>query len=198
MYAIEKLNEGFQNEIYKIKSQKGEYCLRISKRNSPKHVQYEIDILRCLTDLPVINLQSVNGEYIFSVSGKTAILYSYIDGEIKHNNTDEELRIAGAFLADFHNSCHDIGYLETRFEYYNLSEQIIEEHKNIINDSLIPYREFLPEIIAGLSLNILSKKLPSGPIHVDLGPKNVLWKDGELAAVLDFDNAYNGPRVLDI
>ncbi len=79
IYSFHKLNEGFQNTIYKIESERGDYCLRISKRNSREHVQYEIDVLLTLKNLPVIQLQSVDGDYIFSVDGKTVILYSYVE-----------------------------------------------------------------------------------------------------------------------
>ena len=198
IYSIEKLNEGFQNTIYKIESWKWTYCLRISKRNTKKHVQYEIDILQCLKDLPVIKLQSIDGKYIFSVKGKVAILYSFIDGIIRENNTPEELNTVGKFLAKFHNQCKNIKYSGVRSELYSLPDRAIKEHQLYIHKMNISYTELLPGIISELRKNILSDLHPSGPIHVDFGPKNTLWKNGELAAVLDFDNAYKGPYILDI
>lgn len=193
-----KLNEWFQNIIYKIESKKGEYCLRISKRNSREHVQYEIDILRSLKNLPVIQLHSVDDDYIFSVDGKTAILYEYIDGTINLDNTIQELYLAGKFLGDFHIQASHIPYSRHRFEFYDLPDETIQKYIQCIDDSGLSYRELLPEILSELKENNLSDALLSWPIHVDFGPKNVLWKDGKIAAVLDFDNAYRGPYILDI
>lgn len=147
IYSIHKLNEGFQNTIYKIESQKGDYCLRISKRNSKKHVQYEVDILECLRNFPVIKLQRVGGEYIFSVEGKAAILYLYIDGDFKENNTLKELNIGGEFLGEFHNECTDIKCPRDHFEFYNLSDRMIQEYSTYIADVDIPHKELLPKIV---------------------------------------------------
>ncbi len=161
-------------------------------------MQYEVDILECLRNFPVIKLQRVGGEYIFSVEGKAAILYLYIDGDFKENNTLKELNIGGEFLGEFHNECTDIKCPRDHFEFYNLSDRMIQEYSTYIADVDIPHKELLPKIVWELTDNTLSHEQPSGPIHVDFGPKNTLWKNGKLVAVLDFDNAYNGPYILDI
>ena len=44
----------------------------------------------------------------------------------------------------------------------------------------------------------IPKNLPSGPIHVDIKPENVLVNKGEVTGVLDFDNTYIGPYIIDI
>ena len=198
IFSFQKLNEGFQNIIYKIESGKGLYCLRVSKRNSPKHVQYEIDIVQSLQTLPTIRLQKIHNQYIFSLEGKTAILYSYIDWEIAEDNTLEELVEVGGFLADFHNLCGHITCPEDRIQLYDLPEWKISEYQKIILEGQIPYTEMLPEITRELRENRLSDNLPSGPIHADLWPRNILWHGGKIVAVLDFDNAYHGPYILDI
>lgn len=198
IYSFCKLNEGFQNTIYKIESQKGDFCLRISKRDSKKHVQYEVSLLSYLKKIPVIRLQSVDGNYIFSIEGNTAILYSYIDGNLVEDNSLEELKIVGQFLGEFHSLCVKIKYPKDCFEFYSLPDKVILEHKNYIYSMNIPHKKLLSQIVSELRQNTLSDKQPSGPIHVDFGPKNTLWRDGTLVAVLDFDNAYNGPYILDL
>ena len=40
--------------------------------------------------------------------------------------------------------------------------------------------------------------LPSGIVHGDLFRDNVLWKDGEILALLDFESAFHGPFVYDL
>ncbi len=198
IYSVSKFNEWFQNIIYKIESKKWSYCLRVSKRNSPEHVKYEIDILWSLKNLPVIELESIDGEYIFSVEDKVAILYKYIDGCIQENNTPQELKIVGNFLGSFHISNQGVLCPIGHQELYNLSDKIIQKYQKYIYNSDVPNRELLPKVIAEIQTNRLSEMNPKGPIHVDFSPRNTLWNDGELAAVLDFDNAYHGPYILDI
>ena len=106
--------------------------------------------------------------------------------------------MVGAFLGDFHVQASEIQCPMHRFEFYNLPDETIEKYMKCINDSDVPYRELLPKIIRELKENGVSHENPTGPIHVDFGPKNTLWKDGRIAAVLDFDNAYSGPYILDI
>ena len=84
------------------------FNMEVNKLNAAYYsafTPYEIDILLNLKNLPVIKLQSVDCNYIFSVEGKTAILYLYIDGIVKENNNSEELNMLGKFLAEFHNQC---------------------------------------------------------------------------------------------
>jgi len=40
--------------------------------------------------------------------------------------------------------------------------------------------------------------LPSGIVHGDLFRDNVLWKAGQLSALLDFESAFHGPFVYDL
>ena len=42
------------------------------------------------------------------------------------------------------------------------------------------------------------RALPHGPIHADVKPENVLFRRGKLSGVIDFDNAYRGPLLLDL
>jgi len=41
-------------------------------------------------------------------------------------------------------------------------------------------------------------ELPSGIVHGDLFRDNVLWKDGTLRALLDFESAFHGPFMYDV
>lgn len=42
------------------------------------------------------------------------------------------------------------------------------------------------------------RSLPSGVVHGDLFRDNVLWENGELSALLDFESAFQGPFVYDL
>ena len=51
------------------------------------------------------------------------------------------------------------------------------------------YERFLP---------LRNPALPAGIVHGDLFRDNVLWCDGEIAALLDFESAFHGPLVYDL
>jgi Ser/Thr protein kinase RdoA (MazF antagonist) len=62
-------------------------------------------------------------------------------------------------------------------------------------------REFRKQydIVRKVLLSVrLPKGFPRGPIHVDIKPENVLVRQGKLVGVLDFDNSYVGPYLVDI
>jgi homoserine kinase type II len=51
------------------------------------------------------------------------------------------------------------------------------------------YARFLP---------LRSPELPAGIVHGDLFRDNVLWRSGDIAALLDFESAFHGPLVYDL
>ena len=82
--------------------------------------------------------------------------------------------------------------------FYDLPLAKIQRIKHEILASDIPYKEKIDDIAKELEAVSLNSHLPSGPIHVDVKPDNVLFEGDILSGVLDFDNAYIGPFILDV
>ncbi len=195
---VSHLNEGFQNTIYLIDASKGLFCLRIYNKNKKSHISYEVAVLDRIEGLKAPRPIKVNGNYIIRFNDKYAILYEYLPGKHLKRISEKQLIQVGEFLAEFHKKVRDFQWDGYRYEWYNIPDWKIKKYAAYSKKKKLKYIEFLPEIIRDLKKNRLDKRLPRGPIHVDLSVNNALFHEGELSGVLDFDNSYIGPFVLDL
>ncbi len=196
--SFSHFNEGFQNTIYKIRSTKGQFCLRIYNKNKKSHISYEIAVLDRLRGLKVPRLIRVKGSYLIRFNRKYAILYEYIKGDNPRRISEKHLEQVGEFLAEFHKRVNGFTWNKYRYEWYNVPDWEIKKYAAFSRKKKLKYLEFLPDIIKDLRANRLDERLPKGPVHVDLSAGNSIFHKGELNGVVDFDNSYIGPFILDI
>ncbi|NOX71387.1 MAG: phosphotransferase [Candidatus Micrarchaeota archaeon] len=195
---ISYLNKGFQNTIYLIDASKGFFCLRIYNKNKKAHISYEVSVLGLLKGMKVPEPVSVDGKRIIRFNDKYAILYKYIPGKHLKRVTEKQLMQIGEFLAEFHKRVRNFQWNKYRYKWYEIPDWKIRKYAAYSRKRKVKYIEYLPDVIKGLKANRLDERLPKGPIHVDLSINNVLFHNGELSGVLDFDNSYIGPFILDL
>jgi Ser/Thr protein kinase RdoA (MazF antagonist) len=191
-------NEGYQNIIYLINSSKGKYCLRISKRRSYNHVLFEAKVYEKLKYKFVPKIIKINGKLVFCFNKRPAILYEYIEGNIPKKIDTVLLEEIGKKTALMNLNLKNFVWNKRRFEFYNLTDSKIRIYKKFILRKKIKYLNLLPQIIYELKLNKPHSNLIKGAIHVDIGPKNVIVNKNKISAIIDFDNGYIGPLVLDL
>jgi aminoglycoside phosphotransferase (APT) family kinase protein len=156
-------------------------------RKSPT-IAEEFQLLRALRELglPVPNPRNLD---------KASAVFDYIDGaprfELEAGN--DTARVCAEQLVAIHKIDG------TRPEFAGLKDRV--EHVQWHYDNLRPQldesvRE--PEVRAVLGPMWPPPPVPSSLVHGDVWPGNLLWKDGELVAVIDWEDAGVGDPLYDV
>lgn len=195
-----KFRLGLINEKYYLKTTKGKFVVRISIRTK-QQLMFEVTLLRHIKSLPVIQLIDCGrGKYISTYKGRPCIVYKYIDGLLPNRITTTLIKQIGLFQGEFHRLGRNFRSHVQREPYtYNFSKTKVGNFNRLLQ-SQVP-KEFVKAyktVLATLSKVKLPRQLPTGPIHVDIKPENILTKRGKMVGVLDFDNSYIGPYVIDL
>jgi Ser/Thr protein kinase RdoA (MazF antagonist) len=198
IHSITFLKGGFQNTIYRIKSEKGDFCLRLANWHDKDHVLYEALLLARARGPNIPDIIKVRGSYVVKVGSYYGTLYRYIPGKHRTTFSKSQLIQLGKFLAQYHKRTKGFTWPKPRYEFYNIPDKKINLYVRVAKKAKLKYLNMLPGIVADLKHNRLNSNLPKGPIHVDIGPRNVLFYKGNLSGVLDFDNSYIGPLILDL
>lgn len=195
---IRRFKSGQVNESYYVKTGQGEYVLRIYRYKKEKEIAFETSLLGRLTGLPVPEIVPVRGKEIIKVGLYPAIIYKYIPGESLKSITLNQRKDVGKTLAEIHSRTKDFKWSGKRNEYYNFTSNKINLFSRTVAKSRIPLKGRFQEIKDDIIRYRLSLSLPNGGIHVDIKPENVLFYKGRLNGIIDFDNSYIGPLVLDL
>jgi homoserine kinase type II len=196
--SVQRYKQGLHNDTYHMKTSKGEFSLRVYNYKKPSQILFELAILEKLKGMKVPQLVRLNKGFIEKFNGKYVILYKYLPGDHLQQFSHEQLRDVGRFIGEYHQKCENFSWSKYRYQFYNLPDWKIKKFEQISRKAKLKYLDKLPAIIKDLKASRLSRSLPRGPIHVDIKPENVLFHKGKLSGVLDFDNAFIGPFILDL
>jgi homoserine kinase type II len=139
---------------------------------------------------------------VTSHAGKPAALYPFVEGSwICQSRVDaQRLERVGAAVARIHRAgSHYPGAPEDRFGPQALGERLAGVHAQA--DELPEHlRAALPSLEQTLSDAALrcADHPVIGVIHGDVFRDNVLWHEGQLSAVLDFESASRGSAAFDL
>jgi homoserine kinase type II len=133
-------------------------------------------------------------------AGKPFVVFPWVAGEILCLPRVDAQACArvGAALAGVHLASARVQQLGPgRFGPADMLERLARVEREAAGTALVAdvrrvqalSAEYVPARTAGL---------PSGIVHGDLFRDNVLWKDGEIQALLDFESAFHGPFVYDL
>ncbi|OHA15166.1 MAG: hypothetical protein A3G52_03490 [Candidatus Taylorbacteria bacterium RIFCSPLOWO2_12_FULL_43_20] len=195
---IKAFPKGNINESYFVDSELGSYVFRIYFHKQKKEIEDDLKLLRRLKGIPVPRPEVFKGGEIHKLGDKWVVLFSFLPGAHAKDFDINLLSEVGKFLGVFHKLSKKSKWRGPKTKFYGLTRSKIHEIKLVIEKTDIPHKKFFPEILGELEMNLIRRRLPEGPIHTDVKPENVLFKDGKLSGVLDFDNAYVGPLILDV
>jgi homoserine kinase type II len=192
------------NIACKIITSRGKYFLRLSPNESMKgrnraELLAEAEFLEHLykNGLPVS--EPVDNK-IISVNGINGYIREYDDGRALDNPTTKQARIFGQLIGKMHTVSS--GYITNnkRDHIWDLAttKQNLLEDKAIIENGCKGGKEFFGKLHGSLFAIDEPKRLPKGMIHEDLGKRHVLWKNGKISAIIDFDRCYYGYLVDDL
>jgi len=196
------------NIAYIIKTNKGEYFLRLSpygaRWRSKKEILAEIELINYLykNKFPIfVPLLARNNEPVISWRKHYGYIRRIIDGKAKLNPKTREVEIFGRALGFLHKLIKNYRTRYKRNHIWDLKQtrKYFEEDKKIILKSRFRNKkEFVDKFRENIySLNF-PNNLPSGTIHEDLGKRHIIWRKNKVAGFIDFDRSYYGKLVLDL
>ena len=196
---IKNIDNGILNSNFYIKTKNKKYILRIYEANRTiDEEKQELILLDRIVDfIPVsIAIKNIDNEYISIFNNKKFALFEYIDGNSITKIDTHIIREIAIYLGKLHSYTKDIS-----FEKYNRKTRInFDFYYNEIKKSGIDFK-FKNELlnsadkINGFDFSIL----PSGVIHGDIFPDNVLLDDyNNIKVIFDFNESYYAPFIFDI
>lgn len=197
---------GTINSNFELLTESGTFFVRINEGKSEADVAWESRLVGALAEAGVVTpppLEALDGRAYAPVDGKWASVFAWRGG--KHLSSDEvtpELAEQfGGALAALHRaglalpaqwrrgSIYDHDHLVARFSKIERTGDPALAHAiSIVRDELA---------IAGDAAPIRARAT-QGLIHGDLFRDNVLWDEGRITAILDFEQASGGSLAYDV
>ena len=196
---IKNIDNGILNSNFYIKTKNKKYILRIYEANRTiEEEKQELILLDKIADfIPVSTaIKNIDNECISILNNKKIALFEYIDGSFITKIDTHIIREIAMYIGKLHSFSKDFS-----FEEYNRKTRIdFNFYYNEIKKSEIDFK-FKNELLN--SADEISKYdfsiLPSGIIHGDIFPDNVLLdKYNNIKVIFDFNESYYAPFIFDI
>jgi homoserine kinase type II len=200
--SVEALALGSVNSNFRIVAKGGQTLFgRLYEEQGEAGARGELELMRGLAAAGVLvatPLPVVHGDAP-AFANKPFALFPWLDGEVlcQARVTNEHCRRVGAALAKVHLASAFLPRLGPgRFG----PEKMLERIERVKASGRSEYFADAERIRESLERYRAARdpELPSGIVHGDLFRDNVLWKRGELVALLDFESAFHGPFVYDV
>jgi len=183
------IKEGIENTNYFVQTNKNKFILTLyENRVGEEDLPFFMGLMKNLvianfpSPEPIIN---VNGNYIAEISGKKAAVVSFLNGTAKKNLSTENCYDVGVKTATLHTITKNLSLKRKNQLSINNWRKIFQNVKNDCSK----INKNLPLIIEK-NLNEIEnnwpKNIPSGIIHADLFPDNILFKNNKLTGIIDF------------
>jgi len=198
---FQKIELGLMNKILLIETDSGKYILKILiQNNSGNKLNYELDLLNFLKDLPTPRPIIRKDLKYWSFFGKNkAFLMEYMPGEHKKVITNNDLKSIGVFLGKMHNQTARFRSSIKRLETLSHSSTSLNKiYRTCSNIKDTKTSNALKYIQGNINTYLPPKELPIGAIHSDFKQENCLFKKNILSGVVDFDNSYIAPLIIDL
>lgn len=201
-----------------IRTRDAEYLLkrRAPERNDPYRVAFAHELMLHLADThyPVPRLIGTRDENnsILQMLGHTYELFDFVHGD-RYSGTPEETRAAGAALGRLHvtlrdyssehpaptGSFHDAAGVAKKLR--RIPSAIRQVDPGVEEAAVLEVCEYLYRAYRDAAKRTTDAgyaDAPTGIIHGDWHPGNLIFRNGAIAAVLDFDSARFEPVASDL
>ena len=196
---IKNIDNGILNSNFYIETKNKKYILRIYEANRivDEEKQELILLDKIAGFIPVSKaIKNIDNEYISIFTNKKFALFEYINGNSITKIDTHIVREIAMYLGKFHSFSKEIS-----FEEYNRKTRIdFNFYYNEIKKSEINFR-FKNELLnlANEINDFDFSTLPSGIIHGDIFPDNVLLDEyNNIKVIFDFNESYYAPFIFDI
>ncbi|MBB4658748.1 homoserine kinase [Parvularcula dongshanensis] len=193
--------EGVENSNYLLEAGGQRLILTLyEKRVAPADLPYFLALMDHVADagLPAARpLTAKDGERLRELCGRPAALITFVRGVSPDRPSPAQARVCGEALARLHAATGD-------FEPTRRNDLGAEDWPRLTG-ALMPradeiqsgLSEELPRLLAS-ACGALPQGLPTGTIHADLFPDNLLLTEGEVTGIIDFYFACTGPLAYDL
>ena len=196
---IKNIDNGILNSNFYIETKNKKYILRIYEANRivDEEKQELILLDKIAGFIPVSKaIKNIDNEYISIFTHKKFALFEYINGNSITKIDTHIVREIAMYLGKLHSFSKEIS-----FEEYNRKTRIdFNFYYNEIKKSEINFR-FKNELLnlANEINDFDFSTLPSGIIHGDIFPDNVLLDEyNNIKVIFDFNESYYAPFIFDI
>lgn len=197
---ISQFDRGVINLSYRVDTVDGRYVLRVlPEGRSQADVDFEASVLGCCKDLGVPQFIERDGSFLFTFGDRHGVIYRFLEGSHVESLTVDHVRSVGNWLGRFHVAVEHCENVVERKGLYDFSDERLAKMQSQIQNSGIPDKERMEELVKIVATSVFDDTLPRGPIHLDVKPDNVLFNsDGVVSGVLDFDNSCIGYDIFDV
>lgn len=196
---IKNIDNGILNSNFYIETKNKEYILRIyeANRTIDEEKQELILLDKIAGFIPVSKaIKNIDNECISIFNNKKFALFEYVNGNSITKIDTHIIREIAMNLGKLHSFSKDFS-----FEEYNRKSRIdFDFYYNEIKKSEIDFR-FKNELLSLVDkINDFDfSNLPSGVIHGDIFPDNVLLDEyNNIKVIFDFNESYYAPFIFDI
>ena len=196
---IKNIDNGILNSNFCVITKNKKYILRIyeANRTTDEEKQELILLDKIASFIPVsVAIKNIDNEYISVFNNKKFALFEYINGNVVSEIDTHIIREIAMKLGKLHSFSKDFS-----FEEYNRKTRIdfdfyYNEIKNLEID--FKFKNELLNLADEVSKYDFST-LPSGIIHGDIFPDNVLLDEyNNIKVIFDFNESYYAPFIFDI
>jgi Ser/Thr protein kinase RdoA (MazF antagonist) len=191
--AFKPVAEGTVQTNFILQTTTGKFIFRYYENRSQGSVAFESHLVKYLNDknypCPAI-FNNNRGEYVGIYKDKPFIIFEFVEGEHLENPTEAQKRQLIAKVAELQNITQNYHPLhkEDRWNYsLELAQALAQREASRINTA--NSREKLAWFETELSQIDLPESLPKGICHCDFHFSNILFKNGQFRALIDFDDA---------
>jgi len=197
------IEAGTVNTSYALDLAAGQYFLRIYEEQGRAGAEAEAALLLHLASRGVPTpapVRARDGSMVGALAGKPAVVFPWVEGAMlcQRAVTPEAGRAVGEALARMHLAGAPSGSPlgAGRFR----PEDLIVRCDRVATSRDAAAAALADDLRRALAAAAAARTpgLPSGLVHGDLFRDNVLWQEGRIAALLDFESAHLGPFAYDI
>jgi homoserine kinase type II len=187
--AFSGITEGVENTNYRLTTTKGDFILTLyEKRVDPEDLPFFIGLMGHLAENGIacpVPIADTSGEVLKTLNGRSAAIVSFLKGGSNNKPSPERCGAAGSALAGMHLAAS--GFTGTRKNALSSASWT-----PLLAESANGKGHFDPELINNTAerldeiLQDWPQDLPTGIIHADLFPDNVLFTGDDVTGLIDF------------
>ena len=189
LLGFDGIAEGVENSNYLLRTVKAHYILTLyEKRVDARDLPFFIEVMTHLAskgmDCP-LPVSSNNGNVLQKLMGKPCAVFSFLNGKSYHYPNREKCRALGSCLAKLHLNANGVKHTRQNAlgpaSWQPLLDSVGQRANQITPSMWQMVQDRLGSILAAWP-----QGLPTGIIHADLFPNNVLFNGNNLTGVIDF------------
>jgi homoserine kinase type II len=191
--ASQPISAGTVQTNFLLQTTKGEFVFRYYENRSSKSILFEINLIRYLRNKHYpcpAPFKNRHGSYVNIYNAKPYVMFEFVEGYHIENPNESQRRQLIKKVAELHTITKNYRPIN-KAHRWNYSIELCEElaQREVRKIATPNAQEKLMWLRHELSNLRLPKSLPKGICHCDFHFSNILFKDGEFHALLDFDDA---------